>query len=272
MLARFFPPGGLDPVLDGGKGDEDSVIAPEVPTGGLVGQSVLGDQSDGQILDSAGVVALGQGQVGQVGGEVEVAAGAVMPREADDQVDGASGAAVAQVVQSARGAGVASRTAAAVRAKAGGVVAAAPFDAGLGQVLDAADALGGVGDVFSWSEHGPSLLANAPLSSFYACSDLIRLTRPAKVSNLWWSCRCCLTRSTEKRTSFSRPLGKGAGAACAVATNAIDSRQIMTRMAKASGIVGVCYLCGPGQGNRWPLACDIAVTTAPSPPETSPSP
>src|SRR5262249_52897424 len=122
MLSRFFPPGGLDPVLDGGEGDEHPVVAPQVPLRRLVGQAVLGDQSDGQVLDAAGVVAPGQGQVGGVGGEEEVAAGAVVPREADDQVDGASGARVVQVVQGARGAGIAPGAATAARAAAGLVV------------------------------------------------------------------------------------------------------------------------------------------------------
>src|SRR4051812_29414959 len=128
MPARFFPPGGLDPVLDGGEGGEDFVVAPQVPGGGLVGQAVLGDQSGGQVLDAAGVVAPGQGQVGQIGGEVEVAGRAVVPREGDGEIDGAAGAGVAQAVQGARGAGVASGAATAARAKAGGAVAAAPFD------------------------------------------------------------------------------------------------------------------------------------------------
>ena len=119
MLARFFPPGGLDPVLDGGEGDEDPVVTPQVPGGRLVGQAVLGDQSDGQVLDAARVVALGQGQVGQIGREEEVAVAAVVPGEGDDQVDGASGAAVAQVVQGALCAGVACGAAAAARATAG---------------------------------------------------------------------------------------------------------------------------------------------------------
>src|SRR5262245_32631732 len=120
MLSTFFSPGGLDPVLDGGKGDEDAVVAPQVPGSGLVGQAVLGDQPDGQVLDAARVVAPGQGQVGGVGGEVEVTGRAVVPGEGDDQINGASGAAVAQVVQGACGAGVAAGTAAAARAKAGG--------------------------------------------------------------------------------------------------------------------------------------------------------
>ena len=66
MQSAFFFPGRLDPVLDGGKGDENPVIAPEVPGRRLVGQAILGDEADGQLLDTAGVKALGQGQVTQV--------------------------------------------------------------------------------------------------------------------------------------------------------------------------------------------------------------
>ena len=93
--ATFFFPGGLDPVLDGGPGDEDAVVAPEVPGSGLVGQTVLGHDADGAILDAARVLALGPGQVGGVGGEVVVAVWAVMPGEGDDEVDGAASAGVA---------------------------------------------------------------------------------------------------------------------------------------------------------------------------------
>ena len=52
----FFFPGGLDPVLDGGKGDEDAVVTPEVPGGGLVGKTIFGNQADGEILDAAGLI------------------------------------------------------------------------------------------------------------------------------------------------------------------------------------------------------------------------
>jgi hypothetical protein len=102
MAARSFFPRGLDPVLDGGVGDEDAVVAPPVPAGGLVGQAVLGHQADGQPLDAAGVQALGQSQVGQIDAEVATAAGAAMPGVADDKIDGAAGAGVAQVVRGGR--------------------------------------------------------------------------------------------------------------------------------------------------------------------------
>ena len=66
MVSPFFPPGRLDPVLEGGVGDEDPVVAPPVPAGGLVGQAVFGDQTDGPLLDAAGVPAVRQGQLGDV--------------------------------------------------------------------------------------------------------------------------------------------------------------------------------------------------------------
>src|SRR6266571_80042 len=101
MLSTFFFPGRLDPVLDGSKGDEDAVIAPQVPGGGLVGQAVLSDHADGQLLDAASVMALGPGQIGQIDGEVTVAAAAVMLGVSDEKINRATGACVADVVQSA---------------------------------------------------------------------------------------------------------------------------------------------------------------------------
>jgi hypothetical protein len=170
MLSIFFFPSRLDPVLNGGQGDEDAVIAPEVPGGGLVGQTILGYQPDGQILNAAGVVTLGQGQIGQIGGEVEVAVAAVMPREGDNEVDGAAQAGVAQVVQSARGDGVASGTAAAARATTGFIVAAFAFDTRFRKVLDGGNALGDIGDVFAWSEHGSILHTQTPLYLHFTSS------------------------------------------------------------------------------------------------------
>jgi hypothetical protein len=138
------------------------VVAPQVPLRRLVGQAVLDDESDGQILDAAGVLAPGVGQISQVGGEEEVAVGAVMPGESDDEVDGAAGARVAEVVQGALGDGVAAGAGTAARAAPGLVVAAALFDTRLGEVLDAGDALGGVGDIFAGSVHGCDLHTQTP--------------------------------------------------------------------------------------------------------------
>ena len=62
LPGRLFPPG-LHPVLDGGEGDKHPVIAPQMPTGGLIGQAVLHDESHGQGNDAMGVVGFGQTRI-----------------------------------------------------------------------------------------------------------------------------------------------------------------------------------------------------------------
>ena len=47
------------------------MIAPQVPTGRPIGQTVLSDEAHGQLLDATGVEALGECEVSQVGGEVD---------------------------------------------------------------------------------------------------------------------------------------------------------------------------------------------------------
>jgi hypothetical protein len=157
-VCHFFFASRFDPVLNGGEGDKDALVPPEVPGGGLVGQTVLSDQADGHILDATGVLALGQGQIGQVGEEVTVAGTAVMLGISDDQIDGATRTRVTQVMQGTRSAGIASSTQAAVGATPGTEIAAALFDARLGQVGRGRNALGDIGDVLSRSKHGSTLL------------------------------------------------------------------------------------------------------------------
>src|SRR5215203_3055164 len=98
MAWRHFPPRLLDPVLDGGEGDEDAVVAPQVPARVAVGQAVLSHQADGHPLDAERVAAVGQGQVRKVGGETAAATGAAMAGELDQQVDGPLAPRVAEVV------------------------------------------------------------------------------------------------------------------------------------------------------------------------------
>ena len=118
--AAFFPPG-LDPVLDGGPGHEDTVIAPEVPTRRPVRQAVLGNQADGRLLHAVGVMAFRQGQVGHVGVEAPAAVGAAMLGVGDHDVDRPAGAGIAQVMEgpptlvTARGRAAATRALAAAK-------------------------------------------------------------------------------------------------------------------------------------------------------------
>jgi len=138
------------------------VVAPQVPTGGLVGQAVFGYQADSHPLDAAGVQAFGQGQVGQIAAEAATAVGAAMLGVGDNQIHRAAGVGVAQVVQGARGYSVAAGAAAAEPTTASRVVAASLLDTGLGKILDPGNALGDVGDVLAWTSHGSPSLRNCP--------------------------------------------------------------------------------------------------------------
>jgi hypothetical protein len=99
MRARFFFPGGLDPVLDRGPGDEDPVVAPQVPTRRSIRQSIFDDHTDGRLLHAAGIMALRQRQVGHVGVESASAAGAAVFGVGNHDVDRAAGAGVAEIME-----------------------------------------------------------------------------------------------------------------------------------------------------------------------------
>ena len=71
-----------------------------------------------------------------------------------DEVTGPSGEGVAQVVKSASGLMIAVGAMATARAGPPLAISALAADLGLGQVLDAGDALGGIGAVFAGSRHG----------------------------------------------------------------------------------------------------------------------
>jgi hypothetical protein len=121
----------------------------------LVGQAIFGDKTDGPLLDTAGVSAVRQRQVGDVDGEAAATAEAAMARESDDQVNGAVGPSITEVVEGARGHGIAAGAVAAARARSRWPVATAPLDPRPGQVFDTRDAFGDVRDVLTWTSHRP---------------------------------------------------------------------------------------------------------------------
>jgi hypothetical protein len=153
MLSTFFFPSGLDPVLDGGVGDEDAVVAPQVPTGVAVWQAIFRDQTDGTLLDAAGVQAVGQSQVRDVTGEAAATMATAMAGERDNEFNGAVSASVAEVMQGARAHGIATGAVTTAGAGARRPVAATLLDARLGQVFDTRDALGDIRDIFPWTSH-----------------------------------------------------------------------------------------------------------------------
>ena len=144
------------------------MVAPQVPAGVAVGQAVLRDEPDGHPLDAPGVLAVGQDQVGEVGGEAAAAGGAAVTRERDHQLDGTLAAGIAEVVKGASAEGKASGASAAARAAAAGPVAADLPDARRGKVLDERDALGGVRNILSGARHGVPPDASGFRKSDYA--------------------------------------------------------------------------------------------------------
>jgi hypothetical protein len=124
-----------------------------VPAGVAVGQAIFGDQTDGQLLDAAGVLAVGPSQVGEITGEATATAEAAMTGESDNQVNGLAGPSIAEVMQGAAAHGVATGAMETARARARRPVAAAPLDAWLGQVFDTSDALSDIRDILTRTDH-----------------------------------------------------------------------------------------------------------------------
>jgi len=77
------------------------MVAPEMPTGGLIGQAVLHHQPDGQSHDPMGVAGLGSGQVRHVGREVMAAPSTMMLRVGEPDLTRPAPHWVAQIMQGA---------------------------------------------------------------------------------------------------------------------------------------------------------------------------
>src|SRR2546428_7360547 len=94
----FFSPS-LDPVLDRGKRDKDTVVAPEVPTRGPVGQTVLDHQPHRQVHHAMGVLTAGWCEIGEVRVKVLATLRTVVLRIGDHEITRAPHVEIPQVVQ-----------------------------------------------------------------------------------------------------------------------------------------------------------------------------
>jgi hypothetical protein len=81
----FFSPS-LDPVLDGAKGDKDTMVAPQVPTRWAVGQAILDHEPHGQVHHAVGVLTAGWRQIREVGMKVLATLRTVMLRIRDHEL------------------------------------------------------------------------------------------------------------------------------------------------------------------------------------------
>src|SRR5262245_16429205 len=94
----FFSPS-LDPVLDRGKRDKDTVVAPEVPAGGTVRQASLDHEPHGEVHYAVGVLTAGWCQIREVGAKVLATLRTVMLRIGHHQVTRTPHVEIPQIMQ-----------------------------------------------------------------------------------------------------------------------------------------------------------------------------
>jgi hypothetical protein len=81
----FFSPG-LHPILDRGKGNEDPVVSPQVPTRWTIGHAIFDHDPHRQIDHAVGIMTARWGQIREVGVKVFATLCTVMLRIRDDEI------------------------------------------------------------------------------------------------------------------------------------------------------------------------------------------
>src|SRR5262249_43799818 len=154
----FFSPS-LDPVLDRGKRDKDTVVAPEVPAGGTVRQASLDHEPHGEVHYAVGVLTAGWCQIREVGAKVLATLRTVMLRIGHHQVTRTPHVEIPQIMQRSMRLLVPIGRVTTTRARLPEVVATVRDNLGLGQVCGCGDPGAWVGAVLTWTEHRGALLA-----------------------------------------------------------------------------------------------------------------
>src|SRR3989442_13006209 len=154
----FFSPC-LNPVLDRGKGHEDTVVSPEMPTRRAVGQAVLDHDAHRQIDHTVGIMTARWGQITEIGVKVFATLRTVMLRIRDDQITRTPHVEIAQVMQRPMRLFVPIGRVTTARTRLPYVVATIRDDLGLRQGCGHRDPFARVGAVCTWTEHRVALLA-----------------------------------------------------------------------------------------------------------------
>src|SRR5215471_3679868 len=154
----FFSPS-LDPVLDGGKGDKDAMVAPQVPTRRAVGQAILDHEPHGQVHHAVGVVTAGWRQIREVGVKVLATLRTVMLRIRDHELPRTPQVEIAQVVQRPLVLLVPIGLVTTPRTRLARVGATGRDDLGRWQVGDRGHPFGGIGSIRPRTKHGCVLRA-----------------------------------------------------------------------------------------------------------------
>ena len=163
--AAFFPPS-LDPVLDRGERHEDAMVSPKAPTGHAIRQTVLHDQSHGQVDHAVRVVTARRSQCRHVRVEVLPALGAIVHRIGELNVVWPTREKVAQIMKRSMGSSISITTAPTACAGTTTMTTTALNGLRLWKIFGACDAFGGIWNVPTWSRHGGALLGNVPPAVF----------------------------------------------------------------------------------------------------------
>ena len=154
--SAFFPPG-LHPILNGGKWNKDPMIAPQMPGGRPIRQSVLHDKPHRQSHNRVGVVAFRQSEIGHVGVEVNIALDATMLRICDAKIARPPGERISKIVQRSLDAPKPIGAAATLRTATPLVITAPPDNLWFRKVFNTSDPFARIGDVFTGLWHDDDL-------------------------------------------------------------------------------------------------------------------
>src|SRR6266446_3336083 len=176
----FFSPC-LNPVLDRGKGHEDPVVAPEMPTRRAVGHAIFDHESYRQIHHAVGGVTARWRQIGEVRIAVLATRGAVMLRRGHHKITRTPHVEMAQVVQRPMRLLVPRGRVTTARTRLPHGVATLRDALGLRQVCGHRDPFARVGSVCTWTEHRVALLAQRLGPELYD-KRLLGATRCARYS------------------------------------------------------------------------------------------
>src|SRR5713101_8082351 len=154
----FFSPS-LNPVLDRGKGHEDTVVSPQMPTRRAVGHAVLDHDAHRQIDHAMGIMTARWCQSREVGVKVLATFRTVMLRIRDDKITRTPHVEIPQIVQRPMRLLVPIGRVTTTRTRLPRVVATVQDDLGLRQVCERSNTFGRVGAIRTWTEHRVALLA-----------------------------------------------------------------------------------------------------------------